>query len=127
MSEFSEFSETKTLAPTTQEERTWGMIVHLSSLSGFLFGAGWIIAPLIIWLVKREEMPFVNQEGKKALNFQITMAIAAIISGILIIVLVGFVGLLAIAILQIIFPIMAGLKANEGESYTYPLSIPFLK
>lgn len=55
-----------TISPLTEDEKTWGMLVHLSSLSGFFLGAGWIIAPLIIYLVKKDEMPYVAQEGKKA-------------------------------------------------------------
>jgi uncharacterized Tic20 family protein len=123
----TETNQPITTQATSEDEKTWGMLVHLSSLAGFFIGFGWIIAPLIIWLVKREEMPFVNQEGKNAMNFQITMAIAGIICGVLTIIFIGLIGLLAIAVLELVFPILAGLKAREGESYKYPLSYPFIK
>ncbi|MFK7923202.1 MAG: DUF4870 domain-containing protein [Bacteroidia bacterium] len=115
------------IQPLSEDESTWGMLIHLSSLSGFFLGFGWIIAPLIIYLTKKDEMPYVEQEGKKALNFQITMLILSIISGILVIILVGIVGLFAVAVMQIIFPIIAGLKARDGEDYRYPLSYEFIK
>ncbi|MEL6651401.1 MAG: DUF4870 domain-containing protein [Bacteroidota bacterium] len=115
------------MSPLSEDEKTWGMLVHLSSLSGFFLGAGWIIAPLIIYLVKKDEMPYVAEEGKKALNFQLSMLILSIISGILTILLVGFIGLLAVFIMQIIFPIIAGLRARDGEDYRYPLTYDFIR
>lgn len=115
------------IKPLSEDESTWGMLVHLSSLSGFFLGAGWIIAPLIIYMAKRDEMPYLEQEGKKALNFQITMLILGIISGILTIILVGILGLIAVGIMQIIFPIIAGLKARDGVEYRYPFSYEFIK
>lgn len=120
------YSQPNVLEPHTQEDRTWAMIVHLSSLSGFIIGVGWIIAPLIIWILKKDDLPFTNQEGKNALNFQITMAIASAISGILVMIFIGIFGLIAIAVMQLIFPIIAGVKASEGKSYTYPMTIRFL-
>ncbi len=115
------------IKPLSEDESTWGMLVHLSSLTGFFLGFGWIVAPLIIYLVKKEEMPYVEQEGKKALNFQLTMLILSIISGILTVILIGIVGLFAVAVMQIIFPILAGLKARDGEDYRYPFSFEFIK
>ncbi|MEM6346126.1 MAG: DUF4870 domain-containing protein [Bacteroidota bacterium] len=115
------------IKPLSEDESTWGMLVHLSSLSGFFLGFGWIVAPLIIYLVKKEEMPYVEQEGKKALNFQLTMLILSIISGVLTVILVGIIGLFAVAVMQLIFPIIAGLKARDGVDYRYPFSFEFIK
>lgn len=74
----------------SKEERTWGMVCHLAALAGYLFPFGNIIGPLIVWLIKKEEMPFVADQGKESLNFQITMAILTAICIVLVFVMVGF-------------------------------------
>lgn len=110
-----------------KEERTWGMIAHLSALSGFVIPFGNILGPLIIWLIKREEMPFVNQQGKEALNFGISMTIYAAISYILVFVLVGILLLIGLGLFWIVVVIIAAVRANEGKPYRYPLNIRFIK
>jgi len=111
----------------SKEERTWGMITHLSALSGFIIPFGNILGPLILWLIKREEMPFVNQQGKEALNFGISMTIYAAISYILVFVLVGVLLLIGLGLFWIVVVIMAAVRANEGKPYRYPLNIRFIK
>jgi uncharacterized Tic20 family protein len=116
------------LTGPSEEARKWGMIVHLSALVGLLGnGIGFLLGPLAVWLMKREEDPFIDANGKEAVNFQITMMIAAVVSGFLILILVGFVLLFIVAIMAIVFPILAGLKAKEGEVYRYPMTIRFIK
>lgn len=96
------------------------MLIHVTGIfTGF-------VGPLIIWLIKKDESAFVDRHGKTALNFFITLTIAAFVSVILIIVLIGLLLLLAVMVVGIVFPIMAAIKANNGEEYTYPLSIKFL-
>ncbi len=96
------------------------MLIHvLIIFTGF-------VGPLIIWLIKKDESPFVDRHGRTALNFSITLTIAAFVSAILIIVLIGLLLLLAIMVIGIVFPIIAALKANNGEEYTYPMAIKFL-
>lgn len=108
----------------SKEERTWAMACHLSALSGFFTGGlGAIIAPLVIWLVKKEDMPFVDEQGKEALNFQITMLIASIISAILLIVVIGFLLLFAVVIFDLVMVIIAAMKANDGEHFRYPFTL----
>ena len=112
----------------SEEARKWGMIVHLSALVGLLGnGVGFLLGPLAVWLMKREEDPFIDANGKEAVNFQITMMLAAVVSAFLIFILVGFLLLAIIGIMAIIFPIVAGLKAKEGEVYRYPMTIRFIK
>ncbi len=116
--------------PAEQKDwKMWGMFCHLSAFAGFLgIPFGNIIGPLIVWLVKRNEIPFVDQEGKESLNFQISMTIYALVAGVLVFVLVGFFLLLAIMIVSIVCVIQAAMKANTGEgNYTYPLTIRFIK
>lgn len=115
------------LITTDKESRTWGMIVHLAALAGFIIPFGNIIGPLIIWMLKKESIPFVNDQGKEAINFQISLFIYGIISGILIILFIGVLLLIALGIFFLVFTIIAAVKANEGVAYRYPLTIRFIK
>lgn len=129
-------SSSSALAP---EERTWGMLAHLSSLLGGLltavFGGGWgcFIGPLVVWLAKKDSMPFVNDQGKEALNFNITVAIACLILLILSVATFGIGLIIAIPLWTIIgiawlvFTIVAAVKANEGVRYRYPLTLRLIK
>jgi uncharacterized Tic20 family protein len=110
-----------------KDERMWGMFTHLSALSGYIIPFGFIIGPLIIWSLKKEEFPFVNDQGKEAINFQISMMIYIIISAILILIIIGILMLIALGIFQIIMIVVASIKANNGERFRYPLSIRFLQ
>jgi uncharacterized protein len=108
----------------TQEERQWAMFAHLSALAGILVG-GWggFIGPLVIWLVKKDTMPFVADQAKEALNFNITALIAFIICWMLLFVLVGFLLLPLLAIAWLVLVIIAAMKANEGVAYRYPVAL----
>lgn len=109
------------------ESRMWAMLAHLSALSGFVIPFGNIIGPLIIWLVKRDEMSFVDNQAKEALNFNISMTIYMVISAVLIVVVVGFLMLAVLGIAWLVFVIMAAVKANEGTAYRYPLTLRLVK
>ena len=107
-----------------KDERTWGMFCHLAALAGFLGnGIGCFLGPLIVWLIKKDEYPFVNEQGKEALNFQITMFLAGVVAAALCFVLIGIPLLIIIAAADLILPIVAGIKANEGVHYRYPFTI----
>lgn len=108
-----------------KDARQWAAITHLSALVGLLGnGIGFLLAPLVIWLIKRNDHPFLDDQGKEAVNFQITMLLAALVGGALTVVLIGFVILIGVAILM---PIVAAMKASEGEAYRYPLTIRLIK
>lgn len=109
------------------ESRKWGMWCHLSSLVGFLLPFGSIIAPLVVWQMKKDVSLFVDEQGKESVNFQISMTIWMIISCALILVVIGFVALAILAVLSIIWVILAGIQANEGKSFRYPITIRFIK
>ena len=109
------------------EERQWAMFAHLSALIGVVIPLGSVIAPLVIWQVKKNEMPFVDDQGKEALNFQITIALAAIVCLILFVVLIGMLLLPLLGIYWLVFTIMGGIKANNGETYRYPATIRLIK
>ena len=105
------------------EERQWAMFAHLSALVGVIIPLGSIIGPLVIWLIKKDTMPFVNDQGKEALNFNITVGIAAIVGWILCFILIGFLVLAVLAIGWLVFVIIATIKANEGTTYRYPFTL----
>jgi len=90
-------------------------------------GFGFIIGPLIVWLAKREDDPFIDDQGKEALNFQITMFFAFVISFFLCFVVVGFFLLPILVVLEIALPIVGAVKANNGEYYRYPLTMRLIK
>lgn len=120
-----------TVPPSTLEAdpqaRNFGMFCHLASLAGFLIPFGNILGPLIVWLMKKQEMPFVDDQGKEALNFNITIAIAGIISAVLTVILIGFLLLIAVFVTQIVFTIIAAIKASQGEAYRYPFALRLVK
>lgn len=112
--------------PLSQDERTWGMLCHLSALAGYIIPFGNIVGPLVVWLIKKDEMPFVEDQGKEALNFQISVTIYVIVSFVLIFVLIGIFLLIAVGIFSLVMLIIAAIKANQGEAYRYPLCIRFI-
>jgi len=111
----------------SKDERTWAMLSHFSALCMFIFPFGNILAPLIIWLIKKEEMPFVQDQGKEVLNFQISMTIYLLISGILCFILIGIPFVIGLVIFNVITTIIAGIKANDGKSYRYPINMRLIK
>lgn len=113
---------------TEKDERMWATIIHLSALLGWVGnGIGWIVVPLIIWLIKRDESPFVDAQGKEVINFQISFTIYAMICGILIYVLIGIPMIILLSLAQIFLIIVAAIKVKEGVSYRYPATIRFLR
>ena len=104
------------------EARQWGMFAHLSALAGFIIPFGNIIGPLIIWQMKKEEIPFAGQQALEALNFHITVVIAFIISAMLTVILIGVLLMPIIGIAAFVLTIVAAIKANQGTSYEYPIS-----
>lgn len=108
---------------SNKEERNWAMGAHLSSFAGHVIPFGHIGGPLLIWMLKKDEMPLVNDQGKEALNFQITMTLAFIVAALSIFVLVGFVLLPAVWLFDVIVTVIAAVKANEGIAFRYPLCL----
>lgn len=111
----------------TSEEKTWAAGCHLSAFAGFCTGIGFVLGPLIVWLLKKESSKFIDDQGKEALNFQLTMFILVIVSFFLIIVLIGIPMLIVLALLNLIFTIVAGIKASEGVAYRYPINFRLIK
>jgi len=115
-------------AQIPRSARKGAILCHIMALVGLLGnGIGFVLGPLIVWYIKREDHPYIDRQGKEAVNFQLTMVIAAIISAFLTVILVGFPLLVVIGVMMVVFPIVATIKADNGEDYRYPISIRFLK
>ena len=116
------------------EERQWGLFGHLSSLAGlFSGGIGNIVGPLIIWLIKKDTMPFAADQAKEALNFNITLLIVGVV--LIVVTLVTFfiaaiitipLGIL-LGIAWLVLTIIGAMKANEGVAYRYPFALRLIK
>lgn len=130
------------LSGVSAEERQWAMFAHLSALLGGLLtslfgGWGTFVGPLIIWLLKKDTLPFVDDQAKEALNFNITVAILALVMagvfgfftlvtlGLGLIVVVPIVAAFVLA--WLVVTILAAIRANEGKAYRYPFAIRLIK
>jgi uncharacterized protein len=136
----------------SKEERNWAMFCHLAALAVFVMPyIGGLVGPLIVWLIKRNEFPLVDEQGKRSLNFQLTMIILAVIVGVLgaavaiggtvasgvsskeppIFVFIGWFGMFFVlgflGLLDLIAVIIASVKVSNGERYRYPFSLRFIK
>jgi uncharacterized Tic20 family protein len=105
-----------------RDSQQWGMIAHLSALVGFIIPFGNLIGPLVVWQIKKD-MPFVVDQGKEALNFQITVAIAVFVCLLLTLVVIGMLLLPVVGIGALVLTVIAGIKANNGEAYRYPFTL----
>ena len=120
-------------APSESDERTWAMLGHLSALSAFITGLGCVIGPLIVWLIKRDTMPFAGEQALEALNFNISAIIAAVALGVFTLITLGIGALITIPAFFVLFvgwfvlTIVAAVKANSGERYRYPLTLRLIK
>jgi len=121
------------------DERQWALFAHLSILLGGLLTTGWafsigsFIGPLVIWLVKKDTMPFVSDQAKEALNFAITLSIVCFALLLLTILSLGIGALITIPVLMciaiaaLVLVIIAAIKANEGVAYRYPATLRLIK
>jgi uncharacterized Tic20 family protein len=121
------------------EERQMAMFAHLSALLGGIVTAGWagsigcFIGPLVIWLMKKDTMPFVDDQAKEALNFNISVAIIFFVLWILTFMTLG-IGIvltgplmILVGVAWLVFTIIAAMKANQGERYRYPFTLRLVK
>lgn len=103
------------------DQRLWATLIHIG---GIFFG---FIPALIGYLVLKDRGEFIREHTKTALNFQITMLIAAVVGSFLILLIIGIFVVIAVSIVIIVFSIIAAIRANQGQLYRYPLTIPFIK
>ena len=127
-----------------QQIRTWSMLCHLSALAGLFFPFGNLLGPLVVWQIKKNELPEIDVHGKESLNFQITMVLIGVIFSIFLVGSMGYGALIQspftmltsgiglallfgfIKLLSLVLVLFAGIKANNGEFFNYP-SIKFLR
>lgn len=121
-------NDNQMLVPTpSYEVRQAAMLCHLAAFLGFVFPFGSVVGPLILWQMKKEVDPFIDDQGKEALNFQITVAIAWIAGIVLAFAVVGFFLMFALAIATVVLTIIGSIKANKGIVYRYPLTWRVIK
>ena len=107
-----------------KDARYWAMWCHLAGFAGFpLPIVGFVLGPLMVWLHKKHDHPFIDQHGKEAVNFQISMFIYMVLASLLITVCIGAILLAALAIADVIFIAVAASKASDGELFCYPMVI----
>jgi len=110
-----------------RQTEQWSLLLHLSQLSGWMIPFGGLVVPILIWQLKKEELPDLDEHGKVVANWLISRFLYGLICLLLCLILIGIPLLLILILLGILFPIIGGVKANRGEVWRYPLSITFLK
>jgi len=124
---FSAGSGTESLEQNP-EARQWAMLAHLASLAGYTgIPLANILGPLIVWMVKKDQFAFVDDQGKEAINFQISMTIYLIIGAITFCIGIGLIVVPVLAILDLVFTIIAAVQVNTGKAYRYPLTMRLIK
>ena len=114
-------------SPGDRNDNTFGILCHLLALAGLSIPFGNVLGPLILWLVKRADSPYLDATGKEAVNFNITWAIYSALAALSILAFIGFVLFPLVSLTWIILVIVASLKASDGKIYRYPLTIRFFK
>jgi len=104
----------------SQDDRTWGMLAHLSSVIAILLGGLSFLGPLIVWIAKKDQSAFVADQGKEALNFQIAVLIASLVCGVTCILAIL---IPVIVVANIVYSIIGAMEANKGATYRYPYTI----
>jgi hypothetical protein len=113
--------------PPVLDVNTWGVFIHLSQFLIYLIPLAGIIAPIILWQVKKDESEIVDRHGKIVMNWLLTELILFLIAAPLCFILIGFPLVFVISVVGIVFPIIGAIKASNGEIWPYPCSIRFFK
>ena len=117
-------------SPFTQAN-TWAMLTHLASFSAYITGAGMVVGPLVIWLIKKDEFELVDDQGKEAVNFNLSVLIYALVGVLFALTVIGLIIAIplwiALFVGHLVFTIIAAVTANQGRRYRYPLTIRLVK
>ncbi|MFK7702543.1 DUF4870 domain-containing protein [Pseudomonas caspiana] len=111
----------------SSEIRQWAMFCHFAAFLCMIFPFGNLLGPLILWQLKKDSDPFIDAQGKEALNFQITVSLAMVACVFLMLLLIGFALIGLVAVGALVLTIIAGIKANEGVAYRYPFTWRLIK
>ncbi|MEM7812545.1 MAG: DUF4870 domain-containing protein [Planctomycetota bacterium] len=110
-----------------RDTRNWAMLIHLSTLSSVVTAGLGFVLPVVLWQVRRESLPGTDAHGRMVANWLLSWLIYSVVAGLLVFVLIGIPLLVVLGLLSVVFPIVGGIKANNGELWRYPLTITFLK
>jgi len=113
-------------AATEQETRQWAMFLHLSQLAGFVLPLAGLVLPIVIWQVKKTSLPGIDVHGKVVANWIISVIVYGVACVLLAFVVIGIPLLVALAVVALVFPIIGGMKAGNGEVWRYPMSLTIL-
>lgn len=111
----------------TESDRNWAMFCHLSAFAGGFIPLGSLLGPLVCWLARRDISPWVDKNGKAALNFQLSMLLYLVLCVPLLFIVVGIPLFIVLWIVRFVFIIISAVKASKGEDCKYPLAIPFIQ
>jgi len=111
----------------SQEEKNWGVACHLAAFAGYFIPFGHLLGPFAIWWFKRQQFPFVDDQGREVLNFQLSITLYLAIAGLLTFIVIGVPLLVAISLFNFVMIIVGAVKARNGERYRYPLNLRFFK
>jgi uncharacterized protein len=116
------------MSEDVKSDRMWAMFCHLAALCGyFLPVIGNILGPFLVWIAKRDQSAFIDQQGKEALNFQLTVSIALLVAVMLMVVVIGIFLLPLIALVDFILIVIAAASAYKGENFRYPFCLRFIR
>lgn len=110
-----------------KEANQWAMFIHFSLFAGYVVPLAGLVLPIILWQIKKDQYPFVDIHGKIVVNWIISLIIYVAVCAVLVFFLIGFIGFAILGALSIIFPIIGGIKANQGEVWEYPLSLKLIR
>ena len=110
-----------------KETRVWATLLHLSMLSGYLIPFAGFVAPIIIWQIKKDELPAIDVHGKNAANWLISLMIYFVVASVLSLLFIGIPLIFALITISVVFPIIGAIRANNGEIWQYPLSLKIIK
>jgi uncharacterized Tic20 family protein len=106
-----------------RETNQWAMFIHFSILAGWIVPIGGLIVPILLWQIKKDELPGIVPHAHVVLNWIVSSLVYALICFILMFVVIGIFGFMALGLATVIFAIMGGIKANDGELWEYPGTI----
>jgi len=109
------------------DTHTWGMILHLSQFCGYLIPLAGLVVPILLWQMKKDDSPLIDQHGSIVVNWVITAYILGLLFGLLCFILIGIPLLFVLTVVAIVFPIVGAVKAMNGVAWIYPCSIPFFR
>ena len=118
----NEFEPTQPVKSADPQTNMWAMILHLSQLLNYIIPFGGIIAPMLIWQLKKNDLPGLDIHGKIVANWLITALVIYLICIPLAVVFIGAILAIALTIAHVIFAIIGGIKANNGEVWPYPMT-----